>query len=167
VIRAALPAAALAAGLVLTGCSTTDTAIGAGTATSLQQEVRHIAGLAAAHRYPAALSAAAALRSDLRTAVDTGRVPRDRAVHIGAALDLVVTDLRTAQGPASPSPSPTATPTPTRTPTPTPRPTPTVTPAKRVAGTQKEAAKKAAETWKKVAERWKEHRGKGRGHRGD
>jgi predicted small secreted protein len=137
VIRAALPAAVLAAGLVLTGCSTADTGIGAGTSTALQQEVQHVAVLAAAHRYPAALTAVTSLRSDLRSAVDTGRVSGDRAERIRSALALVETDLRTAQRTTAPTPSPTATPTPTPTPTrtatvtPSPTPPPTAAPAKK------------------------------------
>lgn len=130
-MRAALPAAALAAALVLSGCSSTpQSAIGAGTATALQQEVVHIAALAAARRYPAALTAAGTLRSDLDAAVETGRVPESRAVDIRAALALVEADLRTAGRTASPSPSttPAATPARTATPAPTPTSTPTSTP---------------------------------------
>jgi hypothetical protein len=158
VIRAALPAAVLAAALVLTGCGTTDSGIGAGTATSLQQEVRHIAGLAAAHRYPAALTAATALRSDLGTAVDTGRVSGDRAERIRAALGLVENDLRAAQPPLSPSPSPTPAVTPARTPT----ATPTVTATATATATKKIKPKPAP-----ARERFtKQHGKKGKGGRG-
>jgi predicted small secreted protein len=130
-IRAALPAAALAAALLLTGCSTTSTGIGAGTATALQQEVRHVADLAAAHRYPAALTAVAALRTDLGAAVDTGRVPESRVARIRAALALVEADLRRAGRTASPTPSATPTPTPTDTATPTTSATRTAAPGQK------------------------------------
>jgi hypothetical protein len=158
-MRAAFAGVVLAAALTLTGCATTSGGLGAGTATALQQEVRHIADLAAAHRYPAALAAATALRSDLRAAVDTGRVPGDRATRIRAALDLVETDLRTAQRAAPPTatPSPTPTATPTSTPTATPSATATAAPAKR-AWKPKPAP---APVWPK-----KEHGKKGHGGRG-
>jgi outer membrane biosynthesis protein TonB len=160
VIRAALPAAVLAAALVLTGCSTTDSGIGAGTATALQQEVRHIASLAAAHRYPAALTAATVLRSDLGTAVDTGRVSGDRAGRIRAALGLVENDLRAAQPALSPTTSPSPSPSPAVTParTPTAAPTPTATPAKK-----KKAEPKPAPAPLKP---WKQHGKKGKGGKG-
>jgi predicted small secreted protein len=160
-IRAALPAAVLAAGLVLTGCSTTETAIGAGTATALAQEVRHIAVLAAAHRYPAALTAATSLRGDLRAAVDTGRVSGDRATRIRSALALVETDLRTAQRTAIPTPSPTATSTTTPTPTPTDTPIATPTPTRTAAPATRTAAPKPA-----PLRLWKQHGKKGWGGKG-
>jgi predicted small secreted protein len=158
VIRAALPAALVAAGLVLTGCSTAETGIGAGTSIALQQEVRHVAQLAAAHRYPAALSAAAALRSDLGAAVDTGRVPTGSATRIRAALDLVEGDLRTAARSASPSPSPSPSKTPTATPAraATPASSPKAT-ATKAAVPKRPAAKPVPRKW------WKQHGWKGRG----
>jgi cell division septation protein DedD len=165
-IRAALPAAALAAALALAGCSA-DPGISADTATALQREVRGVAGLAAAHRYPAALSAAATLRRDLGTAVAAGRVTSERAGSIRTALALVETDLRTAQAAASPSPTPTATPTPapvTPTATPTARSTQATTkPSKKAT----DAVQKAIDAAKKAAEqrrwKWKGHGKKGWG----
>ena len=162
-IRAALPAAVVVAGLVLTGCSTAETGIGAGTSTALQQEVRHVAQLAAAHRYPAALTAAAALRSDLGDAVDTGRVPTGSATRIRAALDLVEGDLRTAARSASPSPSP----SPSKTPTATPARAATPASSPKATATKAAATKAAAPKWpaaKPVPRKWwKQHGWKGRG----
>lgn len=157
--RGAFAGVVLAATLTLTGCATAGAAIGDGTATALQQEVRHIADLAAAHRYPAALTAATALRSDLRAAVDTGRVPDDRATRIRAALDLVETDLRSAQRAATPTatPSPTPTATPTSTPTASPSAPATAAPAKRTTKPKPAPAPAAPK---------KQHGKKGRGGRG-
>lgn len=179
-IRAALPAAALAAALLLTGCSGAGPGITAATSTALEQEVRAVAGLAAAHRYPAALTAAATLRGDLTAAVAAGSVSDERAKRIRGALTLVETDLRTAQAASKPARAParTPTPTPTATPTPTPTPTrtaattrvasaPTVTPttdARRTAA----AVRKAIDAARKAAEqqrgRW---HGKGKRHGDD
>jgi predicted small secreted protein len=164
-MRAALPAAALAAALLLSGCSAAQPGIGAGTATGLQQEVQHIAGLAAAHRYPEALTAATTLRSDLGAAVETGRVPASRAADIRSALTAVEADLRTAARTARPSPS--ATPTPTATPTATPTRTaaPASAPSRTAAATPKRTAAPAPAPVRSVLPKWwkkhKGHRGKG------
>lgn len=165
-MRAALPAAALAAVLVLTGCSATQPAIGAGTATALEQEVQHIAALAAAHRYPAALTAATTLQSDLGTAVETGRVPASRAADIRSALTVVEADLRTAGRTASPSPS--ATPTPTRTATPTPTATPDSAPASTPTATAAQTAAPVPAPVQSVLPKWfKKHKGRwGKGEDG-
>jgi hypothetical protein len=167
-MRAALPAAALAAALALTGCSA-DPGISTDASAALQREVRGVADLAAAHRYPAALTAAATLRDDLGTAVAAGRVSRDRATRIRTALTLVESDLRTAQAATrpSPTPTPTITPTPTLTPARTATPAPTTTPTQKPPKQAADAVQKAIDAARKAAEqhgwKWKGHGKKGWG----
>jgi hypothetical protein len=161
-MRAALPAALLAAALALgtglSGCSA-DPGITAQSSAGLQREVQAVAGLAAAHRYAAALTAATALRSDVRTALAAGRVSSERAVRIRAALALVETDLSTARSAATPSAS--RTPAPTHTPTATPAPVSTASSPRTTATAPKKTVPKKA-----PAPPIKQHGKRGKGHKG-
>ncbi|MDP9027234.1 MAG: hypothetical protein M3N46_06710 [Actinomycetota bacterium] len=98
--------------MALTACSSSPP-LDSAAASSLQQGVRQVAVLAAAHDYSTALRQLHDLQSELTGATRAGRVTAARAVRIQSAIDQIQADLSALQVGSAPRSS--ATPSPART----------------------------------------------------
>ena len=103
-MRAVIPAAALAAGLVfgLSGCGASSDQVSA----AMHASVVQIAERAAAGDYPGALAELALLDRDVASAVENGSIDATREAEIRAAMDLVRADLEAADVASTPTPTP-------------------------------------------------------------
>ncbi len=107
--RTALPAAMLAAGLVLglSSCAASSES----TAAAMHDSVVQISERAAAGDFAGALAELALLERDVVTAAENGAIDADREAEIRSAMDLVRADLEAAEAP-TPAPEPATTPAP-------------------------------------------------------
>ena len=103
-MRAVIPAAALAAGLVcgLSGCGASSDQVSA----AMHASVVQIAERAAAGDYPGALAELALLDRDVTSAVENGSIDATREAEIRTAMDLVRADLEAADVASTPTPTP-------------------------------------------------------------
>lgn len=120
--RHAVVAAACAC-VLTAGCSTGSINVASGQ-DQLQSDVLALTQASVTHDWPAASTAMNALRSDLATAIASGRISAARAAAIRTHLAAVAADIAAQSAtPSTPSTSST-TPKPKPKPTPTPKPAP-------------------------------------------
>lgn len=107
-IRLRTAASLLAAGLMMSGCSSGGTdSVAAGTQNRLRQDMQTLAAAAAAGNYPSATRALAALTADADGAHAAGKLSNTQLADIRGAATRVTADLATATMPPTPTVQPT------------------------------------------------------------
>lgn len=102
--------AALCAGAVVAGCSSTGSAgdLSAAAATRLQADVLAVTRAAAEHRWSAADAALTRLRGDLATALANGQISVERASTVRADAATVAADIAARRSVATHTSTPTS-----------------------------------------------------------
>jgi len=104
IARRSWPAAVLAAVLVLSGCSASDSSIDDATAQTLDDAVVAVAERASVDDFAGALTELEALQAALNAALEAGSVTAERASAVQAEIEVVRSDLAAAIA-AVPTPS--------------------------------------------------------------